>query len=64
MVEYPAAARRWVQEPTYAKNSTIYVKQPFKPNYVLKMAAFELSLRCHKILKRRKNSDKDPGNRF
>ncbi len=30
MVEYPAAARRRAQEPTYAKYRTIYVKQPFK----------------------------------
>ncbi len=34
--EYPAAARQWVQEPTYAKYSAIYIKRPFKPSYVVK----------------------------
>jgi hypothetical protein len=36
MVEHSAAARQCVQEPTYAKYSAIYVKRPFKPNYVVK----------------------------
>ncbi len=34
--KYPAVARQWVQEPTYAKYSAIYIKRPFKPSYVVK----------------------------
>ncbi len=34
--EYPAAARQWGREPTYAKYSAIYIKRPFKPSYVVK----------------------------
>ncbi len=34
--EYPAVARWWVRDPTYAKYSSIYVKGPLKPNYVVK----------------------------
>ncbi len=45
MVEYPVVARRCVRESTYAKYSAIYVKQPFKPNFVVKKAAFEDTLR-------------------
>ncbi len=37
MVEYPAVARWCVQEPTYAKYRHIYVIQPFKLNYVVKI---------------------------
>ncbi len=35
IVEYPAAAKWWVREPTYAKYRPICVKQPFKLNYYL-----------------------------
>ncbi len=50
MVEYPVAARQWLWEPTYTKCSPIYVRWPFKSNYVFKKGAFEHTLRSIVLL--------------